>query len=84
MTQSWAPEQAKTDVGEDGDILSPLKRVREKYLDRVEQIATNAAGREFTEKENKSIAYYGGAAIAVGKLIEQYFGYPPFSFQEVS
>ncbi len=71
MTQAWAPEQAKTDVGNDGDILFPLMCVREKYLDRVKEIVVNAAGREFTEKENRSIAYYGGAAISVGKLLEQ-------------
>jgi hypothetical protein len=71
MTQAWAPEQAKTDVGEDGDILTPLKRIRDKYCDRVEQIAVNAAGREFTEKENRSIAYYSNAAFSVRILLEQ-------------
>lgn len=71
MTQAWAPEQAKIDVGDAGDILSVLRRVYDKYLKHMERIATRAAGREFTEKENRGLMYYGNSAITVKKLIEQ-------------
>jgi hypothetical protein len=34
MTQAWTPEQTKTEVGEDGDILTVLRRVWTAYVDR--------------------------------------------------
>jgi hypothetical protein len=71
MTQAWTPEQAKADVGEDGDILAPLKRVFDKYIKHVARINDRRGTRDFTEKEKRGILYYGYAANAVQALVEQ-------------
>ena len=64
MAQQWKPETAGLDVTEDtGDILVPLKRVRDQYT---------ARAMEF-EKANKShlAAYYREQAENVGRLVYQ-------------
>jgi len=68
MTQAW---EVKTDVGEGGDILAPLKRVFDTYIKHIARINDRRGTRDFTEKEKRGVLYYGYAANAVKSLIEQ-------------
>ena len=66
-------DEATVAGAEDGDILSPLKRIHEKYLRHGARLLEKAEkqDRKLTEKEELGVLYYGHAAETVMALVLQ-------------
>ena len=67
MTDTWAPQQETATVN-DGDILAPLKRVRDQYLKRAERTQERAYGDKKAVLTEVA-AGYRQSAEAVDRLI---------------
>jgi hypothetical protein len=63
MTKVWAPVRTTIDVGEDGDILAPLKRVQNQYL--------NTGARHEAAGHPERAEYYQEQAMNIERLIKQ-------------
>jgi hypothetical protein len=71
MTQAWAPQTETVNVG-DGDISTPLLRVRDKYLAKAKKLYVKA--QEDAEKRallNGLGNWYGEQADKIQALINQ-------------
>lgn len=64
-------EQAVAQVVDNGNILTPLLRVRDEYLARVVRLTEKAQGHEHKTDVLRTANYYGTQADNVQALINQ-------------
>jgi len=72
MTTAWVPERQTTLVDDEGDILTPLRRTYDKYIQKSEELYEKAV--ENADKREAILQarnFYFDAANSIQKLLDQ-------------